>query len=276
MLEKIPKLSANPITERAFWDSNWGASGRLRPVNPLLPGLRNYVNRQLHQFFKGVFAGAAPQGKRLLELGCGGSRWLPYFRATYGCEITGLDYSPIGCVAAQALLDDLDMQGHIVQCDLFDPPAEFLNAFDFLWSNGLIEHFSGTQAAVAACAAYLKPGGVMITLVPNMTGPIGWLQRLFDSELYEKHVPLSRADLALAHGHTGLEILSCDYVLLAHLGVLQLGVIERILGRQIAQALKIVLSAPVWLLGPWLGLKPNRFTSPYVICVARKPAGAAD
>lgn len=263
--------NAKPITDQAFWEHMWGSARRLRPINPLRPGLRNYANRKLHQFFVAAFAGTAPRGKKLIELGCGGSRWLPYFRATFGCEITGVDYSKIGCVAAQALLDDLKIPGRIYQADMFNPPIGLLNSFDFVWTNGLVGHFSDTGAAIAACAAYLMPGGQMITLVPNMTGPMGWLQRQFDSALYDKHVALSRASLALAHAQAGLEIISCDYVMPAHFGVLQLGGFERIIGSRPAQALKILASAPLWLLDAAIGLQPNRFTSPYMICLARKP-----
>ena len=262
---------AKPITDQAYWDQEWGRVAKLRPINPLRPGLRNYVNRKLHEFYTSAFAGTEPRGKQLIEMGCGGSRWLPYYRAAFGCEITGLDYSHIGCIAAKALLDDLQMPGKIIQGDMFKPPVGLHGKFDYLVSNGLVEHFADTGAAVAACAAFLKPGGLMITSVPNMTGPLGWLQRLFDSELYEKHVPLSRADLALAHGHAGLEIVSCDYVMLAHLGVLQFGALQRITGPRIAQVIKVAISSPVWLIGPRLGMKPNRYTSPYIFCVARKP-----
>ena len=157
-----------------------------------------------------------------------------------------------------------------MQGDLFNPPTDQLNTFDFVFSNGLVEHFADTTAAVAACAAFLKPGGLMITLVPNMTGPLGWLQRFFDRPLFEKHVRLRHEQLARAHTAAGLEVLSSRYVLLAHLGVIQFGALERLFGSRPLQAIKISLSAPIWTLGPWLGLRPNPYTSPFVMCIARK------
>ncbi len=249
----------------------WRGARPLAPIDPHRRGLRNYAYRHLHSIFAAALADAAPRGKRLIELGCGGSRWLAYFQQNHGCVISGIDYSPQGCAATRDLLERMGIPGNIIEGDLFDPPTDQLNAFDFVFSNGLIEHFSETAEAVRACAAFLKAGGMMITLVPNMTGPLGRLQKFFDRPLYEKHVPLNRENLAQAHSDAGLEIMASEYALLAHLGVIQFGALERHLGSRPLQVIKIALSAPLWALGPWLGLRPNRFTSPFVLCVARKP-----
>lgn len=262
---------AGPITHKDYWNSLWRQARPLSPIDPHKGGLRNYVYRHLHAVFAAALAGENPHGKRLIEIGCAGSRWLAYFHQYHGCRIAGLDYSPPGCAAAQALLDQVGIQGQILQADMFHPPAEHLAQYDFVFTNGLIEHFTDTAGAIAACAAFLKPGGMMITLVPNMTGPPGRLQRLFDRVLYEKHVPLSRENLAGAHADAGLEVLTAEYVLLAHLGVIQFGALERNIGSRPLQVVKLALSAPLWALGPVLGLKPNAVTSPFVLCLSRKP-----
>ncbi|MFP5469600.1 MAG: hypothetical protein ACLGGZ_07650, partial [Alphaproteobacteria bacterium] len=85
-----------------------------------------------------------------------------------------------------------------------------------------------------------------------------------------KHVPLTYEQLARAHMDAGLEIVSGGPVLLAHLGVIQFGALERLLGSRPLQVIKIALSAPFWALGPWLGLRPNPYTSPFMMCIARK------
>lgn len=261
---------ARPITGREYWNTLWQGGRSLAPIDPHRRGPRNYAYRHLHQIFADALGAENPAGKKLIEIGCGGSRWLAYFHRTHGCQISGIDYSPQGCAATQDLLHRMGIAGDIMQGDLFDPPSDQIEKFDFVFSNGLVEHFADTASAVSACAAYLKPGGMMITLVPNMTGPLGQLQRLFDRALYEKHVPLTREQLAQAHAAAGLEVLSSHYVLLAHLGVIQFGALERLLGSHPLQAVKIALSAPLWAVGPWLGLRPNRFTSPFVMCLARK------
>ena len=211
---------ARPITGQAYWNALWRDGRPLSPIDPHKRGLRNYAYRHLHRIFTTALAGENPAGKKLIEIGCGGSRWLAYFHRTHDCHISGIDYSPQGCAAAQNLLDRMGIAGNIMQGDLFNPSTDQLNTFDFVFSNGLVEHFADTAMAVAACAAFLKPGGMMITLIPNMTGPLGWLQRFFDRPLFEKHVRLRHEQLARAHTAAGLEVLSSRYVLLAHLGVI--------------------------------------------------------
>ena len=261
---------ARPVTGQAYWNALWRDGHPLSPIDPHKRGLRNYAYRHLHQIFTTALAGENPAGKKLIEIGCGGSRWLAYFHRTHDCHISGIDYSPQGCAATQNLLDRMGIAGNIMQGDLFNPPTDQLNTFDFVFSNGLVEHFADTAMAVAACAGFLKPGGLMITLVPNMTGPLGWLQKFCDRPLYEKHVPLSCELLAQAHAAAGLEVISSRYVLLAHLGVIQFGALERLFGSRPLQVIKIALSAPIWALGPSLGLRPNPYTSPFMMCIARK------
>lgn len=262
---------AKPITEPDYWNALWRGQAALRPIDPHKGGLRNYAYRQLHQAFQQLLIPEQPRDKEFIELGCGGSRWLGYFQQTYGCKISGMDYSPQGCAMTQDLLQRMHVAADIMQGDISNPPTDHLKKYDFVFSNGLIEHFADTAAAVRACAAFLKPGGLMITLVPNMTGPLGGLQRAFDRNLYEKHVPLSVEDLARAHEAAGLRITASAYLLLAHLGVLQFGGVERLIGARLLQVVKIALSAPLWAAGPLFGLRPNSWTSPFILCAARKP-----
>ncbi len=267
-----PESRAGAITDRAYWDRVWAGAGTFRPIDPRAGGPRNYVNRALHAFFTHTLAENPPPGPNFIEIGCGASRWLAYFHQQFGFAVSGLDYSAQGCASARQLLTDLAVPGEIFRADMFAPPEELSNRFDILWSNGLVEHFADTAAACTACATFLAPGGLMITLVPNMTGPLGRLQKWFNPGLYAKHIPLDQAMLTRAHAQAGLTIVSCDYVLPAHLGVLHLGRIEELLGARPAQALKIAMTLPLRLGLALLRRGPNRITSPYLICVARKQA----
>ena len=98
------------------------------PVDPRDKSLSNYVARTSHELFTRVL----PRGRtvRLLEVGCARSRWLPYFAAEHGYEVTGLDYSTMGCEQARQILAAAGVEGRIVEGDLFSPPEELLEAFD--------------------------------------------------------------------------------------------------------------------------------------------------
>ena len=94
--------------------------------------------------------------------------------------MSGLDYSDIGCQKSRAILRNEGVEGQIFHGDMFDPPAHLKGKFDVVFSNGLVEHFEDTKKAVSACASFLKPGGMMVTLIPNLSGMLGPLQQILD------------------------------------------------------------------------------------------------
>jgi len=64
---------------------------------------------------------------------------------------------------------------HIVCGELFGPPPWMQEMFDIVMSWGVIEHFEDTAGCLQACSRFLKPGGTMITVIPNMCGIPGLL-----------------------------------------------------------------------------------------------------
>lgn len=113
-----------------------------------------------------------------------------------------------------------------------------------------------------------------MTLVPNLTGILGRYQRLLDRKLFEAHVPLSAERLAQAHNDAGLEVESALYLLPFGLEVTGIetwghgvaGLTVKIINAAVTRLIRFVDDHIV-------RLKPNRWTSPYVVCIARKPAG---
>lgn len=88
--------------------------------------------------------------------------------------------------------------GHDV--DLLTDPLPRLQA-DIVFSAGLIEHFTPDDTArmIAAHAALVKPGGLILMSFPRPTVPY-WVTRwlatwlgMFSVDLYER--PLTRADI---------------------------------------------------------------------------------
>lgn len=257
-------------TDVDYWNSAWTASPVREAVNPALPGLNNLVHRRIHQWIAPHLAATA-RGARILEIGCGCSAWLPYFALQYGFEVTGVDYAPAGCEGARRTLAGANVPGEVVQCDFREPPEALLGAFDAVFSFGVIEHFTDTPAALRACASYLKPQGKLITIVPNMNGIPGSLQKHLDRDVYDIHVPLDRASLASAHAMAGLEQTSCDYLLFANLNVVNVDRRrERWFYRPFVRA-RSWASKGFWILEETLApFPPNRLTSPYIGCVARR------
>ena len=267
------RLSIGEKAPKAYWDSSWEAGAPPEPVDPRAPGLNNHINRSLHEHFRKTLAGIETPRAALLEIGCARSAWLPYFHREFGFDVSGLDYSEIGCRQARDVLAAAGVEGEIVCADLFAPPERLRRAFNVVVSFGVVEHFENTGAALAACAALLRPGGRMVTLIPNMRGAVGSLQRWADRAVYDMHVPLDAQAFARAHREAGLAVLSCEYVMPFNVTVIS---IKDGRSPDAAAALRRLFS---WASkGVWIfertGLRllpPNRMTSPYIVCAAEVP-----
>ncbi|WP_439816318.1 class I SAM-dependent methyltransferase [Zavarzinia sp. CC-PAN008] len=259
---------AQPRTEPGYWDKVWQGTGVPSLADPGRPGLFGYIYRRMHEGFVTALDGHPTQGRRMIEIGCGGSGWLPYFKRYWGFDVSGLDYSDEGVATARAVLAKAGIDGTIVQGDMFAPPPDLLTRFDLVWTNGLVEHFDDPVAALRALSRFLAPGGLMVTLVPNMTGPIGTLQRLADRDIYDIHVVHTPESLAAAHAAAGLRVVRCRHWLAANWGVVNFGSWEH--GRAILPlaVAKRAASLPFWAAESMGALRPNRFTSPYIVCEA--------
>jgi hypothetical protein len=73
-----------------------------------------------------------------------------------------------------------------------------------VFSLGLIEHFENHAAVLDRLQALLRPGGTLITIVPNLVGVWGAIQKRLDPEIYRVHVPYTPSDLDRVHRSAGL------------------------------------------------------------------------
>jgi SAM-dependent methyltransferase len=262
---------------RSYWERYWEDREPALPaaVDPRLPGWDNYLNRRFDELYKRVLPSGS-EGMRFLEVGCGRSTWLPYFAREFGLAVDGIDYSDLGARQAARILESEGVQGEIVCADFFSPPPGMRLSYDIVWSLGVVEHFADTSLALSALAEFLKPGGLLLTVIPNLAGVLGPIQKLINRPVYDVHVPLDRDALAAAHEEVGFEVSWCDYFLFASLDVN----IENWRGSRIhpvAVRLRSWITKGLWIAERMIpALRQNRWSSPYVVCVARKPAHAGD
>jgi len=108
---------------KAYWDSIWEFSALPKQFHfDERKTLNNYFNHKLHHYLSKIFSSINTSEKRLLEVGCGGSMWLPYFSKQFGFEVWDIDYSEIGCERAEEILTREKVRGQIVYGDFFYPP----------------------------------------------------------------------------------------------------------------------------------------------------------
>lgn len=264
---------------KEYWDLSWEAETRLpEAFDPAVGGLRGLFRRPFHAFFAEQLRAIAPPGSSLIEIGCGRSQLLPYFARQFGLRVCGLDYSAVGCEKARRILAREGVHGDIVCGDLWQADAVTTPGCDVVFSFGLVEHFEDTPGVIGALARFARPGGSVLTLIPNMRGAVGAVQRALSRDIYDIHVPLSAAALARAHSEAGLALRASGYLLPAHFGVCnpgkhldQPGFSHQLRGLAYHGAIAFS-TALLWIHERLVHLPTSELMSPYAFVVATKPA----
>ncbi|HAF96561.1 MAG: methyltransferase [Elusimicrobia bacterium GWC2_51_8] len=96
---------------------------------------------------------------KFLEAGCGRGEFLKGF-AGLGLDACGLD------ISAEAANYSAPIP--VVVCDMDNQPMPFAdNTFDVVYSKSLLEHFFRPERYLTEAFRVLKPGGKLLTLVPD-------------------------------------------------------------------------------------------------------------
>lgn len=206
MVETIDKAGED------YWTKVWKESDLAPRLDIHNKSLNNYPYRILHKFYSEVLAEKTGE-QQLLEIGCGNSVFMTYFAREFGFKVSGVDYSELGCEQSRQILKRDGVEGHIYLADAFNPPAELLGKYDIVCSFGVAEHFTDTAKALEAFAAFLKPGGILITSVPNLAGATGFLQKHMNRPVYDIHVAMDKAYLEEANKKAGLKLMDSKYFL---------------------------------------------------------------
>ncbi|MGH3276472.1 MAG: class I SAM-dependent methyltransferase [Streptosporangiaceae bacterium] len=115
-----------------------------------------------------------PAGGRVLDLGCGTGD-LGRHLASSGLRVTGCDISANMLSRAAAG----DPRG-VIDLLRLDPSWRVLpflaGHFDAVVASSVLEYTDSPGAVLVECARVLRPGGVMLCTVPDLTHPVRWLE----------------------------------------------------------------------------------------------------
>jgi len=139
---------------------------------------------------------ALATGQTLLDLGCGRGEFLRGF-ARCGLQVFGVDQS----AAARALCPQADVRSADLECE----PIPFDdNSFDVVYSKSVLEHFYHPENLVKEIYRVLKPGGLVISMVPDWEHNY----RIYYED-YTHRTPFmltSLRDIKLIHGFERVEV----------------------------------------------------------------------
>lgn len=249
------------IARIGHWESVWKSTKTIHQFSRY-----NYYDFRLGRLFESLVR----PGARALEIGCGGSRWVSFFDRILHCESWGIDYSPEGLRLAEQHSATLKASVRLVQGDFFDDsllPSEY---FDLLYSFGFVEHFLDVSLVTRRMARILRPGGKVMTLIPNFLSSYGSLQKAFSREIFEKHVVMDGPTLDSHHVAAGLVPLTpADYWGCFAPGVVNFGR----LGRFVLPPVKLFQHLVCWVLYGLNWTRESRKTSPYIVGIYAKGEG---
>ena len=258
-----------PLTDESYWTELWdGQQHKIRHLRWV------YVtNRQLAKLFnRGLSDIKHP---KLIELGCADSLWLPYLAKNYESDCYGVDFSELGCQLAKRnlVLAGVDAK---IQCeDIFTYIESHPSEYDFIYSMGLLEHFNEPETVLDEMKRLLKPGGRMLTILPNLRGMYTPIARVASPKLLATHkviIPFALKDL---HQSVGFEVTEFGYTG----GPLKLSVVDyspwcSIIGRFGHDIFCKCVNLTDIVVGNILSVVriPNQqLSSPYIYVLCRKP-----
>ncbi len=254
-----------PITEKPtdlarmeHWESVWKDTAIVRGFSSL-----NYYDYRL----AAIFQPFVTRGSTVLEIGCGGSRWIGFFARAMQCETWGIDYSAEGLrITRQENAHFPNV--HLVKGDFFDDSLLPSDQFDLVYSLGFIEHFTETAVVTRRMMDLLRPGGRAMTLVPNFLGAYGAIQKRVNRPTFEKHVIIDCAKLDEAHVVAGMQpLISAHYFGCFGPGVVDYGRWQRL----VLPPVKVLQHLWCWSLHGMHLDRESRLRSPYIVGVYEKP-----
>ena len=232
----------------AYWDAVWRASTPQPYPGPIFSGHRIYDRYLPHQ-----------TGLRFLEVGCVPGNLMVYFAKHFGYSVDGVDYSSGGSLV-EATLKLNDVPGRFFQADAFTFAPDHL--YDVVFSQGFVEHFDDPVAPVRRHADLAKPGGLVVLAVPSITHFNLWAMRRYEPEALATHrfELMTPAGLEDASIKAGLATVFVGYEpvtfrLICGVGWWDLPV------RALRKGLALLGADSV----------PNKWGSPYVMYIGRKP-----
>ncbi len=151
---------------------------------------------------------------KIFELGCGGSSLLAR-SACLGWEVSGIDFNQAALAHLQSFLKSKEYRhSHLINADIFKYDCGHLSeTYDILVSFGFLEHFNNPTQILKKWTKIVRPGGLVISIIPNLYSFNAGIFKKFDPDFWNMHVVFSPENFESFHISIGLTPLrSADYM----------------------------------------------------------------
>ncbi len=191
---RVPQMKTLQTPQDRDWDQFWGRtqSQRFSQVS--------WSKRRILEILKP----RCQVGNFALDAGCGSGFFTKFF-CEEGLTATALDYSEN---ALQMAAEATKQAAKLVRADMVNDVLSqtLTERFDVIFTDGLFEHFTNEDQdkILSNLISVLKPGGYIVTFVPNRWSPWELIRPFFMPGIEEK--PFVLHQLLELHRRNGLAV----------------------------------------------------------------------
>jgi SAM-dependent methyltransferase len=193
------------LTSKEYWDAYWGEGEIKHRTYDASRGLFWSYRLLLDYYLREIRRRRGVDRLRVIDCGSGEGLIMRFLAEQFeDIDVYGIEYSD-AVHKAERLGRDLGLDFNLIHGDLFAPWDErHLESFDLVLSCGLIEHFDDPLAVLQQMMKILRPGGALVSIIPNFDGLFNVLWRAYDRDNYAYHKPIPRAELTALHRRAGV------------------------------------------------------------------------
>jgi len=267
------------LSEKNYWNGLYtgfnlsGISNRILTFLNSVPLLQNYSYFQLWKVILKKYL-PADDSLTVLEAGSAPGNNLIDFHNKWGYNPFGVEYTPLGAEINRKLFEknDINTENVIFQDFLSeDFLNEYANRFDIVSSFGLIEHFNNPEQIIQHHIDILKPGGILLIQIPNLSGINYKLSYFFNKDILDIHnLNIMHPDrFSALFNNAGVSSVFCGYYGTFNFGLYNARGFWKMLLLKCCNIFQLILNVLFRIFFARKGFE-NKNTSPYLIFIGRK------
>lgn len=235
------------LTDKNFWTKYW-SEYQPQEINEVL--------------FSDLFQSFPEAPRSFIEIGGFPGTFATYFKKFKDYEVSLLDF-----FIFPKTLEEMERVNALPTGSIKVIEKDFLDfhsdqQYDIVFSAGFIEHFSDPGLILKKHYELLKDGGTLFISMPNFRGINGWVQKIFDREVYDAHnleaMKLGRLqEMCQALGLTHYEIFYYGY---ASLWLEETAEVKPLSRKAVAWLSNLLSRIPI----------KNRWFSPHIVLMGKK------
>lgn len=215
--------------------------------------------------FRELFRVFMKKGGTCFEVGCYPGDYLIYLGREFDCTVSGVDLTPKILELPQRVQANGVRVGKFFREDFRTFRSS--EKYDVVLSLGFVEHFENYFELIEKHTELLNPGGILILACPNFRKIQFLLHRILDPMNLSRH---NLRAMNLSEWKKALLLKGMTIRFVGYHRTAEFWVDSPRSGRASRFAIRSIIRAMAWIDQhcDW----PNPLTSPYMVCIAEKPA----